>query len=83
MKHTRSSAPAAIALLAAAACADPAAPPAVTDAGQPAQSRAAAADEARPIPGQYIVVFDDDVSDAPGLARRLGAGNGATVRHVY
>ena len=83
MKQPRSSVPAIALLAAAAACADPAAPPAVTDAGQPAESRAAAADEARPIPEQYIVVFDDGVSDAPGLARRLGAGSGATVRHVY
>lgn len=31
----------------------------------------------------WIVVFRDDVADPPGLARRLAAENGATVRHVY
>ena len=83
MKQPRSTAPAALALLAAAACSDPAAPPAA-DVDPAAASRvAASADEAEPIPGQYIVVFRDDVGDAPGLARRLAAGNGASVRHTY
>ena len=31
----------------------------------------------------WIVVFRDDVQDPPGLARRLAAENGATLRHVY
>ena len=82
MKQRRSSVAATLSLLAAAACADPAAPPAL-DADPAAASRAVAADEAEPIPGQYIVVFRDGVADAPGLARRLAAGNGASVRHTY
>jgi len=31
----------------------------------------------------WIVVFRDDAQDPPGLARRLAAESGATVRHVY
>ena len=83
MKQPRSSAPAALALLAAAACSDPAAPPAADVDAAAASRVAATADEAEPIPGQYIVVFHDGVADAPGLARRLAGGNGASVRHTY
>jgi aqualysin 1 len=35
------------------------------------------------IPGQYIVVFSDDVSDVPGLARALAQQAGGTADHVY
>ncbi|HLM47313.1 MAG TPA: S8 family peptidase, partial [Myxococcaceae bacterium] len=35
------------------------------------------------IPDRYIVVFDDDVADAPGLARRLVAAQGGTLHHTY
>lgn len=35
------------------------------------------------IPGQYIVVFEDDVTDVPGLAQRLAAQHGAAVRYTY
>ncbi len=31
----------------------------------------------------WIVVFRGDVRDPPGLAHRLAAENGATLRHVY
>ena len=33
--------------------------------------------------GKYIVVFNDDVADAPGLARALSASSGATLRFTY
>ena len=35
------------------------------------------------VDGQYIVVFDNGVADAPGLARRLAQGQGANVLHTY
>jgi subtilisin family serine protease len=35
------------------------------------------------IPGQYIVVFKDDVSDAPGAATRLVGKHGGTKRFTY
>jgi subtilisin family serine protease len=35
------------------------------------------------IPNRYIVVFNDDVADAPGLARRLVAAGGGELHHTY
>jgi PKD repeat protein len=35
------------------------------------------------IPGEYIVVFNDGVSDAPGLARQLVAAHGGRLGHTY
>ncbi len=35
------------------------------------------------IPGQYIVVFNDGVADAPGLARRLAQQQGGEVFYTY
>jgi len=69
-------------LAVAAACADPVAPPAAPDAA-PSLARSASAGSGRPIPDQYIVVFDDDVRDVPGLARGLADAHGATVRFEY
>ena len=37
----------------------------------------------RVIPGQYIVVFTDDVHDAPGLARRMVAEHGGELTFSY
>jgi len=67
-----------MAVAALAACSDdtPTAP-----AADPAQAEAARAGAA--IPGHYIVVFKNGVSDAPGLARRLTAEHGGTLRHTY
>lgn len=48
--------------------------------GGPALAAAAAGG---PIADQYIVVFDDDVSDVPGLARRLAAQAGGSVLLTY
>jgi subtilisin family serine protease len=36
-----------------------------------------------PVPGQYVVVFDDDVTDPRGLANALARQNGFAPRHVY
>ncbi len=35
------------------------------------------------IPGQYIVVFDEGVTDPRGLAQALARGHGFTLRHSY
>jgi subtilisin family serine protease len=35
------------------------------------------------IPSQYIVVFKQDVADAPGLARKLAADAGSSVGYTY
>lgn len=35
------------------------------------------------IPGQYIVVFNTDIQDAPGLAKRLVADARGELRHTY
>ena len=76
-----------IALLAvlAAACSDPAAPrlDSADVPERPVFSQAPASDEAQAIPDQYIVVFRDDVADAPGLSRRLAATHGGQVRYTY
>jgi subtilisin family serine protease len=82
MKHVR---PLALVAVFAAACSDPAAPRVepsnVPD--RPSFSQAPAGQEAQPIADQYIVVFDDGVADAPGLARRMAASQNAEVRHTY
>jgi subtilase family protein/peptidase inhibitor I9 len=36
-----------------------------------------------PIPGQYIIVFKDEVKDVPGLAKGLTSAHGGSLRHVY
>ena len=69
----------AVAALALTACADaPSAPVAAPDA--PTFARAVDGDA---IPDRYIVTFTGDVSDVPGLTRRLAAAHGASVRYVY
>jgi aqualysin 1 len=35
------------------------------------------------IPGEFIVIFNDDVSDAPGLAQRLANDHRGTVRRTF
>lgn len=62
--------------LAAAACADVADPVAVAPPAEAAHARGAPA-------GDYIVVFQRGVADAPGLANRLAAAHGADVRFTY
>ncbi len=36
-----------------------------------------------PVPGQYIVVFNDAVADPQGLARTLVTAHGGALRHAY
>jgi subtilisin family serine protease len=64
-----------------AACSDT---PSTPDAGRArtaalAQPRGAS----RVIPDRYIVVFENDVRDAPGLARELARAHGGTLRYTY
>jgi subtilisin family serine protease len=69
--------------LALAACADPATSP---RPGGPALASAAVeapGQTGRPIPGQYIVVFRDDVADVRGKAAEKARGVGAGVAVVY
>ena len=42
-----------------------------------------AAQSGRQVVGQYIVVFNDDVTDPPGLARQLVAGQGGTLGRTW
>ena len=63
-----------------AACSDAPSAPEMAP-GQAAVSQSARA--AKTIPDQYVVVFKDDVRDAPGLARQLAAAHGGTVKHTY
>ena len=71
-----------LAVLALAACADPSAGP-VTDGPADVMSAARLAADGDVIPGQYIVVFNDDETDVPGLARQLAAASGAEIRYTY
>lgn len=72
----------AAALLTLAACSDaPSTAPA--DAPDPGGSTLAAMPGGAKIPGEYIVVFKDDVGDVPGLTQRLAAQHGGTVRFTY
>jgi subtilisin family serine protease len=82
MKHVR---PFALLAVFAAACSDPAAPRVEPSnvPERPSFSQAPAGQEAQPIADQYIVVFDDGVADAPGLARRMAASQNAEVRYTY
>ena len=71
----------AAALLTLAACAETpsTAPASDPGAGPSLQAMAGGAK----IPGEYIVVFRDDVTDVPGLTQRLAAQHGGTVRYTY
>ena len=71
-------------LLQLAAC-DGDSPLASTPAAPPVAASVASLAAGRPdvIPGQYIVVFRDSVSDAPGLARRLTAAHGGELKFTY
>ena len=62
---------------------EPAAPPTATTTLADAEAPLMAATAGRPIPGEYIVVFNDDVNDAPGLSRRLAGEHGAEIRFTY
>jgi len=63
------------------ACADSSAPTSVSDLRAGAAAHAATASKI--IAGDYIVVFHDSVSDAPGLAKKLNAEHGGTLHFTY
>lgn len=68
------------------ACADQESPVEPAAAGSTAvlpDLSASAASVSGLIPDHYIVVFKQDVPDAPGLARRLVAGHGGALRFTY
>jgi subtilisin family serine protease len=66
-----------------AACSDmPSAPDLKTAPSQPSMAQQGGR-SGQVIPDQYVVVFNDDVRDAPGLARQLAAAHGGTVQHTY
>ncbi len=69
-------------LLAVFACQDAGTPTSPSDTPAFAAGGAPAA-SAEVIPGRYIVVFNKDVTDAPGLARRLVAQHGGAIGFVY
>ncbi|MFN2563881.1 MAG: S8 family peptidase [Gemmatimonadaceae bacterium] len=67
-----------------AACDTPSSPSPLTPTeAAPAFSIGGGASEAEYIPGQYIVVFRDEVRDVPGLARSLAAQHGSSPRYTY
>ena len=68
-------------LVAVASCRDAAGPAATTTQARVLTAPAAQAD--RVIPGEYIVVFKNDVTDVPGLANQLARTNGAAIRFTY
>jgi subtilisin family serine protease len=68
----------AIAAVGLAACAE-----SPTDPGTGAPSTEISASRGAQIPGQYIVIFSSDVTDAPGLAGRLVSAHGGSIGHVY
>jgi subtilisin family serine protease len=77
-----------LSVLALAACSDLATPDRVPTPAARRSSNSLGPDslvprEHRPIPGQYIVVFNSGVQDAPGLAKALVAGGGGELRHTY
>ena len=84
---TRNVALAAAAALVLGACRDSVSPLAAGSAepGLTTQTLSATgiAPGAEPIPGQYVVVFREDVRDVPGLARQLAAAHGSSPRFVY
>ena len=63
------------------ACADTSAPTSVPDLR--AGRSAALGASSRVIPGEYIVVFHDTVSDVPGLAKQLTAPDGSQLHFTY
>src|SRR5688572_3326018 len=69
---------AALAVAALAACSDD-----ITTVPTAADAEAASSRGGAAVADQYIVVFKNGVSDAPGLARQLTEAHGGTLRHTY
>jgi subtilisin family serine protease len=81
--NVRRLAPAVLAALTLAACADPTMAPRAT---APALARGAEAESppaGRPIPGQYIVVFRDDVADVDGKVKDKLLKTNGRLKHAY
>jgi subtilisin family serine protease len=69
--------------LAVGACHDTPVQPAAAARGAAPDAPRFASSAAEPVADRYIVVFDQSVTDAPGLARQLAAEEGAELRHTY
>jgi subtilisin family serine protease len=67
-------------LVGAAACSDL---PSQVDPPTSAVAPLLSAAQGKKVPDRYIVVFRDDVADAPGLARRLLAASGGELHYTY
>ena len=84
---TRSVVLGAAAVLALSACRDATSPHGTEPAAATRELQPAFAAGASPgsevIPGQYVIVFRDDVRDVSGLARQLAAAHGGSLRFVY
>jgi subtilisin family serine protease len=77
-------APATAALLLAAACADPGRmPTAPAASAAPEAAKGQARPAGQPIPGQYIVVFRDDVDDVDGKIKDKVKKANARLKHAY
>lgn len=68
-------------LVAVVSCDDPARP--ALDDGPGPEPDDALLQRQDVIPNHYIVVFDDAVTDPPGLARGLARAHGLELRHTY
>jgi subtilisin family serine protease len=67
-----------------AACAEPTSIPTSAAPLDPSdEAPVFARGQGGPIPGQYIVVFRDDVDDTPGLSQRMSNEHAATRLHTY
>ncbi len=81
--NVRRLAPAVLAALTLAACADPTMAPR-PEAAAPARAVQDAPGQAgRPIPGQYIVVFRDDVADVDGKVKEKVQKANGRLKHAY
>jgi subtilisin family serine protease len=67
-----------------AACAETPTTPVTTELSQaPAEQAFVRGSSGEAIPGQYIVVLNDDVTDTRGAATQMAAAAGGEVMHVY
>lgn len=80
-----------LSVVASTGCRDTTAPASLARPGSRLASTDAAPDSvlkpdslpSRPIPGDYIVVFKQDVGDVPGLAQQLAGEHGAALHFTY
>ena len=71
---------AAVLVLVVAACRDV---PTTAPASESVELAGGVSASAQGAPGDYIVIFNEGVADAPGLARRLAAQVGSSPRYIY